>query len=44
MLLSNWVNRALVNSSFQLDVGSFDMWFQFYFGISTEITKFSVNL
>ena len=24
-LLSNWVNRALINSNFQLDVGSFDL-------------------
>ena len=29
LLLSNWVNRALVNLNFQLDVGSFDLRFQF---------------
>ena len=27
-LLSNWVNRALVNSNFQLDVGFFDLRFE----------------
>ena len=43
-LMSNWVNRALVNSNFQLDVGSFDFRFQFQFGISNEIFKFLMNL
>ena len=42
-LLSNWVNDALVNSNFQLDVGSFNLRVS-VFGTSNEITKFPMNL
>ena len=34
MLLSNWVNRAHVNSNFQLDVGTFTLNFKANFEIS----------
>ena len=38
------MNCALVNSNIQLDVRSFDLKFQFKFGISNEIAKFPMNL
>ena len=43
-LLSNWVNRTLVNSNFQLNVESLYLRFQLWFEISNESTKFPVNL
>ena len=32
-----------VNSNFQLDIGSFNLRFQFQFGASNEITKFPMD-
>ena len=43
-LLSYRMNHFLINLNFQLDVGSFDLRFQFQFKISNEITKFHINL
>ena len=43
VLLSVWENHALVNLNFKLDFGSFNLRFQFYFGISSEIAKFPMN-
>ena len=38
------MNCALVNSNFQLDVGSFKLRFQFEYRISNEFSTFPVNL
>ena len=39
-LLSNWVNRAQVNSNFELDVGSFTLNFSCNFEISNQNSNF----
>ena len=38
------MSRALVNFNFQLDVGSYDMRFQFQVGISNGIIEYPMNL
>ena len=43
-LLSHRMNHFLLNLNFQLDVGSFNLRFQFQFKISNEITKFHINV
>ena len=44
MLLSKWMNLALVNSNFQLDVASFNLNFSCNFEISDQNYSFQREL